>query len=104
MRLIAPGVALKMKAANLHPALRRCQLKLSMMRDTDQFMIRQKPHSNRAVYSVTMTLSAIFQVREKPRLIHNSGKPRMAVTKKSRHRINQGRSRTESPRVAEFAA
>ena len=71
-----------------------------MMRDTDQHMMSQKPHSSRAVYSVTTTLRTIFQAREKPRLIHNSGKPRIAATKKSRPRINHGRSRRD---VAESA-
>ena len=73
------------------------------MRDTDQFIIRQNPQNSAAVYTVTATLSTIFQVREKPRLIHSSGKPRMAVTRNSSPRMNQGRSSSDLPTAAPVA-
>ena len=68
-----------------------------MMRDTDQCMIRQNPHNKAAVYSVTATLSTIFQGREKPRLVHSSGRPRIAVTKNNKPRMNRGRSSSDGP-------
>ena len=74
-----------------------------MIRDTDQCIISQNPHNSAAVYRVTARLSTIFQGREKPRLIHNSGRPKMAVTKNNKPRINQGRSNSDLP-VRQVAA
>src|SRR5438445_7313458 len=64
----------------------------SQIRGTHQAIISQKAHSTSAVQTKTKMVTTIFPSTENPRLNHKNGKPRAAVTKKSRARTSQGLS------------